>query len=127
MTQGKARQRKIPAAALAWVRSWDTGISSLTIFEVLSGREVFDLKHRDIPYDPGDFGRCYRLLQAAPRWRKRLAEVAAQHPRWAPFVEHWTEMEALYLEELPSKNCPKLYALMQRLREAVRGVARVDP
>ena len=28
---------------------------------------------------------------------------------------------------LPSKNCPKLYALMQRLREAVRGVARVDP
>jgi hypothetical protein len=25
-------------------------------------------------------------------------------------------MERLYLEELPSKNCPKLYALMQRLR-----------
>ncbi len=112
----KTRRRKIPAAALKWVRSWDTGISSLTIFEVLSGHEVFDLKHRDIPYDPADFGRCYRLLQAAPRWRKRLPEVAARHPRWAPFVECWDEMERLYLEELPSKNCPKLYALMRRLR-----------
>lgn len=105
------------ADAEEWLNSWDTGISSLTIFQVMTGRQVLvgRLRHPDTPKDPADFGRCHRLLKVVPEWRERLGEVAEQHPEWAPLVERWSELEALYVEELPSGEAPKLYALMREL------------
>lgn len=100
----------------AWLQSCDTGISSLTIAEVLSGRTGLAGGRRGIPYDPGDLGRCIRLLEKVPWWRERLPEVAEQHPRWAPFVEHWDELKALYWEELPSGSAPRCYQRMLKLR-----------
>lgn len=105
---------------IAWVNNGDTGTSSLTIWSVMMGRPS---QRADIPYDPSDFGRCYRLLCIMPSWRSRLAEVATAHPKWRPFVDSWDELTALYEAEEPSGRCPKLYERMQELRE-VRKVAR---
>src|SRR4051812_45875580 len=47
----------------AWLKNGDTGISSLTILEVMTGHTA---ERTDTPLDPSDFGRCYRLLKVMP-------------------------------------------------------------
>jgi hypothetical protein len=102
-----------------WLASWDTGISSKSIFWVLAGRHPVGQGFLpDAPHDPEDFGRCYQLLKGIPGWRERLSEVAARYPDspWPSLVARWGELEKFYEEELPSGRAPKLYALMQELR-----------
>jgi hypothetical protein len=97
-----------------WIRNGDTGTSSETIWSVLSGHPV---KSYGIPYDPADFGRCYRLLTVMPEWRGRLHLVAAKFPKWEPLVAAWDELTALYEAEVPNHKgvAPKLYARIQEL------------
>ena len=87
--------------------------------------------HRyDIPYDPDDFGRCFRLLEHFPEWKKRLPEVAAIFPKWEPMVAKWEQMSRLYVEEKDSGHCSQLYALMRRLVDEGRrcdGWTEVSP
>jgi hypothetical protein len=102
--------------AIGWLTNCDTGISSKTIWSVMMCRSV---GRTDVPLDPADFGRCYRLLQIMPSWRARLPEVAAKYPEWAPLVGRWDDIERLYLEELSSGMARKCYALMRELRDTV--------
>jgi hypothetical protein len=83
---------------LDWILGNDTGTSSETIWEVMTGQEIGHLNHRSPPSDEDDFGRCFRLLIHFPEWRPRLGEVAARHPMWAPLVRDWDKVEKLYLE-----------------------------
>lgn len=96
-----------------WFESWDTGVSSLTIFSVFKG--YGRPEQPDVPHDPADFGRCYRLLKVAPGWRDRLSEVAARYPAWTPLATHWDELTKLYEEELPTGKAPKLHKRMREL------------
>lgn len=111
---------------LEWLRGHDTGVSSLTIFSVFSEKHgaaaLASARHADAPYDPSDFGRCYRLLKLFPEWRARIGEVAVRYQGWSGLIGAWAELEALYDEESksPSGMAPKLYARIQKLRE--RGV-----
>jgi hypothetical protein len=102
--------------ASRWIVSGDTGVSSKTIWSVMNNVAP---DHADVPHDPSDFGRCFRLLLLVPEWRKRLYQVAFFYPGWAPLVREWDALSALYIEELKNKNgmAPKLYARMQALRE----------
>lgn len=104
---------------LTWILGSDTGVSSKTIFSALSERYGAKARSRslpDIPSDPSDFGRCFRLLEAIPAWRSRLGEVAAKYPKWQAMADAWDELEALWLEESPNMTCPKMYKRMQELR-----------
>jgi hypothetical protein len=94
-----------------WLKSWDTGQSSLTIWNVMMGRPT---SRPEVPRDPSDFGRCHRLLKAFPEWRARLAELA-QFPIWQPLVDAWPRLEALYEEEVSSGegSAPKLWEAMK--------------
>ena len=99
---------------VAWLDGGDTGISSKTIWRVMMGRgPSSDWWGDGPPLDPSDFGRCYRLLKVMPSWRPRLPEVSAKFPKWTRLVETWDELTALYEEEFPKKNAPKLYARIQ--------------
>lgn len=109
-------------AEMEWLLGHDTGTSSKVIFSILASTSqarsaAMARLHgwRDTPSDPSDFGRCHRLLDLFPAWRERLGEVAAKHPAWAPLVEAWDELTALWNEESPTKNCPKLYNRMKEL------------
>ena len=105
--------------AFKWLHNGDTGTSSLTIWSVMTGcRPPQSHFSADVPHDPDDFGRCYRLLKVMPEWRERLPEVATKHKTWAPLVAAWDEMTALYEQELPSGRAPLLYKRMQELRKA---------
>lgn len=98
-----------------WLSGGDTGTSSETLWAVMTMQNV---RRYDIPYDPSDFGRCYRLLNLFPSWQSRLGEVSARFPQWAPFVQHWDELTALYEEAIknPERNAHKLYERMKALR-----------
>lgn len=110
-------------AAEEWVGNGDTGTSSLTIWAVLMDRRSPHGRF-DVPHDPDDFGRCYRLLQVMPEWRARLPEVAQRVPAWGPFVREWDTLTALYEDELQNgplnkrgyRMLTRTYDLMQKLR-----------
>lgn len=85
----------VPMAALDWILGDDTGLSSLTIWAVMTGCTA-SLRAPRPPLDTYDFGRCHRLLTAVPGWRDRLNEVATCFPTWKPLVAAWTELEDLY-------------------------------
>lgn len=104
---------------MVWVTGTDTGTSSKTIWRRMMRRSINDDDRDDVPYDPDDFGRCYRLLKLFPEWRERLGEMRSVPgwvgKAWGRLVDNWQEMERLYEEERPIGRAPKLYALMQRL------------
>ena len=96
-----------------WAAGGDTGISSLTIWSVMTGCPMPRGLLADVPYDPADFGRCHRLLLLIPEWRPRLHEVAKRHPEWAVLVDCWSSLTDLYLQELPFGNAPRLWGAMR--------------
>jgi hypothetical protein len=101
--------------AVDWLGCGDDGTSSAAIWSVMMGRPPRSI---DPPHDPDDFGRCSRLLAApwALGWRARLPEMGKLSPVWAAIAARWAEMEALFAEEYPTGQGPKLYALMKSLR-----------
>jgi hypothetical protein len=108
---------------LKWLLGNDTGTSSITIWAVMMGETDLSFGF-DIPYDPADFGRCYRLLKMFPEWESRLNEMAEKFPKWGPIVREWNNMTELYEKENLSGRSQKLYALMQKLREEGRSQMR---
>lgn len=106
----------------AWLASDDTGISGLTMAAALylAGKYAFTPQRWCHPWDPSDFGRCHRFLEAVPGSRERLPEMKTVSPVWATLVDNWDEITRLYLEELPTGKAPKCYALMDKLIEATR-------
>ena len=107
--------------AHTWIVGHDTGRSSKTIWGVMMGVRVPDM---DAPHDPDDFGRCYRLLQLIPEWRRRLHEVAGQCPRWKPIIEAWPQLARLYRTAVQRqwRGSPKLYSLLQAAQHSTRNV-----
>jgi len=102
-----------------WIIGYDTGISSKTIWAVMMGAlganpGPFDF---DVPYDPADFGRCYRLLQMFPEWKNRLNEVVTRFPKWGPMIREWDKMTRLYERDNLTGRSSELYDLMQRLKD----------
>lgn len=81
---------------MEWIVARDTGISSRTIWAVMVDVRTSVVPRTDIPHDPPDFGRCYRLLEHFPHWRKKLGLVAQELPRWGPFVDNWDDLEEMY-------------------------------
>lgn len=109
---------------IEWLLSGDTGISSKTICCVMTGSEWGEGHFGpDVPYDPSDFGRCYRLLALFPDWKPRLKEVADKYPIWGPLVSAWDELTALYEKELPKGSAPILYHRMKALIDEGRIAA----
>ena len=112
----KTTQRTaIISKAHQWIIGGDTGLSSLTIWGVMMCHPP---AWPSIPADPSDFGRCFRLLELIPEWRKRLPRVSDIYPEWDGLVQHWPELEALWLEECNNDRAPKLYRRMIELRKA---------
>ncbi len=81
-----------------WALSGDTGVSSETIACIALGITPEQRRRGwfDIPGDDGDFGRCYRLLQAVPELRDALPLVAEKFPKYRPLVDIWDELTSLY-------------------------------
>ncbi len=103
--------------AVDWVSGGDTGISSKAIWTHMMGGTP---ERWSCPLDPSDFGRCHRLLLLMPEWRARMPEMAKYGKWWAGLADAWDELDALYLEELPTGRCQKLYDRMHAIEAASR-------
>lgn len=107
----------------AWLNSDDTGTSSVYLLHAI--KCGWDKSHAKFGYprDPTDFGRCIGLIDADPAYRAAMIahmQDADKHGReWAALAKHWDELEAIYREELPSRQAPKLAARMEQLLKGV--------
>lgn len=110
---------------LEWVLGDDTGLSSKTIFAVMTGTELRGgVFGPEIPHDPSDLGRCLRLLARFPEWKPRLQEVADKYPRWQPFVREWRALADLYYQEMATGRAPKCYEAMAACLNESYAIAR---
>lgn len=116
-------------AILKWLDGNDTGVSSKAIALTALGEMPSRPGH---PHDGADFGRCYRLLQAAPEARAGLDTLAAEGgPYWSALVARWHEIEAAYVAEIVGGERGKTYTLMRSILEPVekadRAFVRLGP
>jgi len=113
---------------LLWYRSGDTGISSETMFEVLTG---IPAKSLDRPHDMADIGRCIRMLRLFPELRPLIGDVQKKYISWRPYIDCWVELERLYdkcveFENLAHEEQKKLKKRNNPLEEAWRLCQRLD-
>lgn len=101
-----------------WIESRDVGVSSVTIWSVMTCKPSPLRGEYDAPHDSADFGRCYRLLKIVPQWRNRLNEVAAACPSFAPLVPEWGRLTEMYERALTTNDGTELSAEIKRLRGA---------
>ncbi len=107
---------KIDKRLLKWWCCGDTGSSSEAIVFVMCGlnpKAILKTHWSSYPYDSGDFGRCYKLLQAIPEWRGRIKEMACLGNVWDKIAITWQDLENLYVDEKPKE----LYSKLSKLRK----------
>lgn len=93
-----------------WLKNGFRGISSETILAQftdrtpLNGIETHSRDRWRHPLDPSDFGRCHKLLEIVPEFRKELSVMKAVSPEWSRLVDAWDELTQLYLSNDPSMS-----------------------
>jgi hypothetical protein len=102
-----------------WFVTGDTGVSSEAIVAQMMGIET-GRTWGDHPHDCGDFGRCYKLLEAVPEFKPRINEMAKRSNEWAALVEHWDELTELYATD------GKCYERMKEIFATVKDKKGVD-
>lgn len=93
-------------AVAQWIVGRDTGLSSMAILAFMEGAREGPFPH---PHDPGDLGRCLRLLDIAPEYAERLFEMTLCGPEWSGLVRHWDALtEAYHRQEETGKLCHRM-------------------
>lgn len=87
--QGETTTQK----AMWWVANGERGMSSNSMFAVLSGQNPKTVSY---PYDPDDFKRCYKLLQAVPEWKSQLFKMRQFSKQWDSLVTNWDKLTEMY-------------------------------
>mgnify|MGYP001594844453 CR=1 FL=1 len=104
----------IPYGLKALMVSGDVGVSSLTLAATLSGEHwILRGERAGGPSDDDDFGRCFRMLEAVPEWRERIAELGEVYPAtWGDVVGVWPELEALWVRREYRALSERMHALL---------------
>lgn len=80
-----------------WFKDGDVGASSKTMANYFSDMIDFEIYY---PHDPGDFGRCYKLLIAFPEWKIRILEISALSKQWKNLAENWDRLTEMYEQNI---------------------------
>ena len=85
-------------AVATWLRTGDTGESSMSLCAIFLGLPSKHWKDVAYPHDPSDLGRCISFLHCLPERRvKPLLQIAAAYRKeWRAIYEHWDELLHLY-------------------------------
>ena len=118
-TQVGSQSKDVKEKAMWWIANGETGMSSKTMWNCLIGNSNFPINH---PYDPDDFSRCYKLLQAVPEWKNELYKLKPLSKSWNNLVENWDKLTGMFEENRRTdwKNAEKIgmYEFMQTLIRA---------
>lgn len=119
--------------AINWLAGGERGVSSNSIFQVLTGYPALKSRGRgrppDIPHDPDDLRRCLLLLEAVPELAPRIGEMAKVSPEWAAMSARWDEVVCMFVAECAPQGgwkngqwrCPLTYRLMREIIDGARG------
>jgi hypothetical protein len=97
-----------------WLLRGEVGISSQTMVEIYLGYKKGKWCH---PMDPSDFRRCYKMLEELPFVRSVLPKLGEATPAFSEMGKRWDELESVYNQEKDNYTAPKLYDLLQTIRE----------
>lgn len=112
------QSKNIQEKAMWWIANGETGLSSKTMWNCFMGNSKFPINH---PYDPDDFSRCYKLLQAVPEWKsKKYMDMLSKLSKpWEKLVENWEKLTKMYEQNKAENwvNSEKIgmYEFMQTL------------
>jgi len=115
-TEPKADQSKtVQQKAMWWIANGEIGLSSKAMWNYFMGIKAA-CEH---PYDPDDFKRCYKLLEAVPEWKSRVPELKNLSRQWANLAANWDKLTAMYEENVRTnwKNYKQIgmYEFMETL------------
>lgn len=107
-------------SAQRWLATGRHGISSETMFTVLTGVNAVRSRDFSHPHDPADFERCVNLLHEVPELRPLLPNMASVSKEWHALINHWDQIESLFLDEAglnwtKSDSAPLTYKLMKQV------------
>lgn len=98
------QQKSVNEKAMWWLNNGHVGQSSKTMWNCFMGNTKFPVNH---PYDPDDFSRCYKLLEAVPEWKNDLSKLKPLSKAWSNLVDNWDKLTEMY--ELNEKQEWKKY------------------
>lgn len=109
---------KLGTAIGRWMVDGETGLSSECMAAVALGAKRPKRVHW--PLDPADFNRCLKLVKAAPGVRKSFPDIAALCKQWRSCIDHWDELERMFVAEVgwdwsKAKSAKKTYDRMKEL------------
>jgi hypothetical protein len=110
--------------AFIWLFGRDTGMSSKAIM----GHMVSGVSDGSWPSDPGDLGRCLRLLEGFPSWNERIGEMAKYGPVWEIYARHWDELRSMMDAEVGAdwskgRKAQSTYDFMKKLQSQAKEPA----
>lgn len=118
----KPANKDLSEAAVKWLGSGERGISSNTMFTVLTGVDALGDWGKSHPHDTADLRRCRLLLEVCPELAPKFPLLSEVSPEWARLTQHWDELCAMMDEETPDWRKPKrgkyaknTYAFMKTL------------
>ena len=98
-----------------WLEQGEHGVSSKTIYSVLSRQPLISPNRYSHPLDPDDFRRCYLLLQFVPSWRARISEMGSVSTTWAALAENWDKLTKILEDKIKNRKPNKMYQFMKSL------------
>jgi len=87
------QSQTVIAKAIYWIANGERGMSAITMWQVFMDADKVGHSH---PYDPDDFKRCYKLLEAVPEWKLRIGEMAKVSDQWKNLSENWDKLTEMY-------------------------------
>ena len=114
---------------MSWINGDDTGLSSAEmVCAVLRIAPKYASERRDHPRDPGDLGRCLRLVKKHPWAKKALPILAKRSPVWKRLEAAWDVLAAMMEDEVgidwsKGNRAPNTYAAMQAV---IAGGCKTD-
>lgn len=88
-TEPKANpQLNIKERIYFWHKHGEQGMSSMAMFQRMSGMQLFQRPFSNHPLDPDDFKRCYKLLETIPEWKKQLHIMRNVSDVWDRLIDN---------------------------------------
>lgn len=118
------KTKNLKEKVLNWLATGEVGASSKCMAFAVVGLPT----RKDYPSDAGDFNRCLKLIRTVPEIKKSFPQIATISDYWKVLIEHWDELESLFLSEtsldgFDAGTAPKTY---KRMRELLNPIMDKD-
>lgn len=118
----RAAHPALSDSAVRWLASGERGVSSETMFSVLTGVKIRESHDWSVPWDSDDFRRCRLLLEQVPELEPYLHKMSGVSLAWANLVRDWTKICLTMDQETPNwrKGSVRAHETYKLIKQATR-------